>query len=199
VQPSTCSEPIASLFILNQPISFPMQSAATFVQQRAMSYSKRVLKRARGHPREWPAAVMPVVPPPSFPVAAVQPLASGWAPPLSSSSSLPFQVRAAPPLAPLCPPCLPPAAHARSHSLSAPSPQVSRTSKGNQIPVYTDFKNGRTRELTIVRRVAGDVGELARELYRVTGGAKVEVRPGRVEVAGGRSKEIKSWLAGLGF
>ena len=76
---------------------------------------------------------------------------------------------------------------------------MTRTTKGNQIPVYTDYKNGRTRELTIVRRVEGDFAALAKELYRVTGGAKVEIRPGRVEVAGGRSKEIKSWLAGLGF
>jgi len=65
--------------------------------------------------------------------------------------------------------------------------------------VYTDFKNGRVRELTIVRRVEGDMNALAKELYKVSGGAKVEVRPGRVEVAGIRAKEIKSWLAGLGF
>ena len=76
---------------------------------------------------------------------------------------------------------------------------MTRTTKGNQIPVYTDFKNGRTRELTVVRRIEGDAAALAKELYRVTGGAAVEVRPGRVEVSGGRSKEIKSWLAGLGF
>ena len=40
---------------------------------------------------------------------------------------------------------------------------------------------------------------MARELYRVTGGARVEVRPGRVEITGDRSKEVKLWLAGLGF
>lgn len=35
--------------------------------------------------------------------------------------------------------------------------QVSRTAKGKQLPVYTDYKNGRTRVLTVVRKVAGDV------------------------------------------
>ena len=65
--------------------------------------------------------------------------------------------------------------------------------------MYTDFRSGRTRELTIVRRIEGDANVLAKELYKVTGGAKVEVRPGRVEVAGVRAKEIKTWLAGLGF
>lgn len=34
--------------------------------------------------------------------------------------------------------------------------QVTRTGKGQQIPVYTDFKNGRTRVLTLVRKVTGD-------------------------------------------
>ena len=67
------------------------------------------------------------------------------------------------------------------------------------IPVYSDFKNGRTRELTIVRRVTGDTEALASELVKVTGGARVTVRPGRVEVTGSRVPELKAWLAGLGF
>jgi large subunit ribosomal protein L49 len=83
--------------------------------------------------------------------------------------------------------------------ISATNPQVLRTSKGGQIPVYSDFKNGRTRELTIVRRVSGDVHALARELYRVTGGAKVAVHPGRLEVEGARTRELRTWLMGLGF
>ena len=77
--------------------------------------------------------------------------------------------------------------------------QVLRTAKSNMIPVYTDFKNGRTRELTIVRRVTGDVDALAAELGRVTGGARVAVRPGRIEVTGSRAPELRAWLAGLGF
>lgn len=78
-------------------------------------------------------------------------------------------------------------------------PQVSRTSKGQQIPVYTDFKNGRTRQLTVIRRITGNVDALREELRKVTGGAAVSVRPGRVEVEGDRSKELKTWLMGLGF
>lgn len=77
--------------------------------------------------------------------------------------------------------------------------QVSRTPKGNQIPVYTEFKNGRTRELTIVRRISGDVKALAAEIGRVTGGAHVNVTLGGLEIEGNRSKEIKYWLMSLGF
>ena len=65
----------------------------TSLPQRAFSHSNRILKRARGHPRQWPAAVMPVVPPPAFPVASVQPLPSGWSAPMGASPTLPFRVR----------------------------------------------------------------------------------------------------------
>jgi large subunit ribosomal protein L49 len=76
---------------------------------------------------------------------------------------------------------------------------VLRTSKGAQVPVYTDYKNGRTRSLTIIRKITGDTAALAREVVRVTGGAAVAVHPGRVEVEGDRSKQLKMWLMGLGF
>jgi len=183
----------------------------TSLPQRAFAHSLRTLKRARGHPRQWAPAVMPDVPLPDFPVAPVLPLPSGWAPPQGPSQGLPFRVRWARARARAargrCPAPLArlPLASTTCYSLSPlllcprVRAQVTRTTKGNQIPVYTDFKNGRTRELTVVRRIEGDAAALAKELYRVTGGAAVEVRPGRVEVAGGRAKEIKSWLAGLGF
>jgi len=37
------------------------------------------------------------------------------------------------------------------------------------------------------------------EIRRITGGANVDIHPGRLEIEGNRSKEIKLWLAGLGF
>jgi large subunit ribosomal protein L49 len=77
--------------------------------------------------------------------------------------------------------------------------QVDRTTVGRSLPVYTDFKNGRTRSLTVVRHVRGDAAAFAEELRRVTGGAEVVVRPGRVEVEGNKAAEVKTWLAGLGF
>ena len=67
------------------------------------------------------------------------------------------------------------------------------------MPVYSDFKNGRTRKLTIVRKIVGDEEALAAEIHRVTGGAEVTVRPGRIEVLGDRRTELKNWLMGLGF
>lgn len=66
-----------------------------------MSYSKRILKRMRGHPREWgpqehakAAANLADLAPSQLPVRSVQPLPSGWSPPLGASPTLPFRVRA---------------------------------------------------------------------------------------------------------
>ncbi len=67
------------------------------------------------------------------------------------------------------------------------------------LPVYSDFRNGRSRILTIVRKVGGDSSALRQELRRVLSGARVDVRTGGVEVEGNRVQEVKSWLAGLGF
>lgn len=77
--------------------------------------------------------------------------------------------------------------------------RVFRTTKGKQIPVYTDYKNGRTRCLTIVRRFRGDVNELAMEMSRVCDNQPVMVRPGRVEVVGNYYGRVYEWLTRLGF
>jgi hypothetical protein len=77
--------------------------------------------------------------------------------------------------------------------------QVRRTLVGNQLPVYRDYLNGRTRTMTVIRKVEGDVQFLAQEIVRVTGGASVSVRPGRVEVEGDRAEQLKLWLGGVGF
>jgi large subunit ribosomal protein L49 len=72
-------------------------------------------------------------------------------------------------------------------------------SRTRNLPVYTDYANGRTRVLTIVRRVTGDADAAAAEVSRVLGGAQVEVFPGRLQVAGNRAEQLRGWLAGLGF
>ena len=65
--------------------------------------------------------------------------------------------------------------------------------------MYTDYKNGRSRKLTVIRRVSGNVDALVEELRRVTGGAEVIARLGRVEIEGDRAKEVKTWLMAIGF
>ncbi|CAE7866894.1 img2 [Symbiodinium sp. KB8] len=77
--------------------------------------------------------------------------------------------------------------------------KVSRTAKGKQLPVYTDYKNGRTRVLTVVRKVAGDVEVAGEELKKVCQGADVQLKAGRVEVKGHWAGPIRDYLYGLGF
>ncbi|KAG2826465.1 hypothetical protein PC116_g11135 [Phytophthora cactorum] len=76
---------------------------------------------------------------------------------------------------------------------------VKRTAVGLQLPVYRDFRNGRTRVLTILRRYKGDEQELRDEMSKVCQGKEVIVRPGRLEVVGDHASDIRKWLVGLGF
>ncbi|KAF1336579.1 hypothetical protein FI667_g520, partial [Globisporangium splendens] len=76
---------------------------------------------------------------------------------------------------------------------------VKRTALGLQLPVYRDYRNGRTRVLTILRRFKGDEEELRTEMSKVCLGKEVIVRPGRLEVVGDHVGDLKKWLTGLGF
>jgi large subunit ribosomal protein L49 len=80
----------------------------------------------------------------------------------------------------------------------APGFRVFR-SNYNELPVYHDYKNGRTRRLTLVRKYAGDAKELARELARVCEQPKVEIRTGRIEIKGLHKEKVVAYLESLGF
>jgi large subunit ribosomal protein L49 len=75
---------------------------------------------------------------------------------------------------------------------------VERTQVGSSIPVYTEFKAGRTKIVTILRRCGGDVASLRDEMQKVCG-TEVIVRPGKLIVNGNYSMRLKKWLIGLGF
>ena len=76
---------------------------------------------------------------------------------------------------------------------------VERTvSDGQALPVYTDYKNGRTKIVTVLRRCSGDIDLLREEMEKVVE-SHVEVRPGRLHVDGNYHMRLKKWLVGLGF
>lgn len=77
--------------------------------------------------------------------------------------------------------------------------RVFRTVKGKQIPVYTDYRNGRTRCLTSIRRFRGDANELASDMSKVCDNRVITIHPGRVEVKGNYRGRIEEWLKRLGF
>ena len=75
---------------------------------------------------------------------------------------------------------------------------VERTIAGSALPVYTDYRAGRTKVVTILRRCKGDIAALKDDLERVVG-REVLVKPGKLEVVGNYHMRIKKWLVGLGF
>ncbi|CAM9418920.1 unnamed protein product [Scytosiphon promiscuus] len=77
--------------------------------------------------------------------------------------------------------------------------QVARTGKGGFIPVYRDIKNGRTRTITIVKKVSGDVEAFTSDLSKVCQGGRVEARGAELRVQGDHATNVKRWLSGLGF
>ena len=54
----------------------------------------------------------------------------------------------------------------------------------NNLPVYTDFRNGGSRKLTVVRKVLGDVNEFKEELAKVVSNSPIEEKMGRIEING---------------
>ena len=65
--------------------------------------------------------------------------------------------------------------------------------------MYTDYKNGRTKIITILRKCGGDVGLLKEEMAKVCDGRDIIVRAGSLHVDGNYHRRLKTWLAGLGF
>merc|ERR1712028_277150 len=76
--------------------------------------------------------------------------------------------------------------------------QVTRTAS-KQLPVYSDIKNGRTKFVTVVRRIRGDVEAMEAELAKVCNGAPIHRRNGSLEIKGDHRVEVRKWLAELGF
>jgi large subunit ribosomal protein L49 len=76
---------------------------------------------------------------------------------------------------------------------------VERTVVGDSLPVYTDYKNGRTKVITILRRCGGDVQTLRDEMQKVCDNRTVRICTGRLEVDGNFALRVKYWLIGLGL
>jgi large subunit ribosomal protein L49 len=85
---------------------------------------------------------------------------------------------------------------------------VVRTSNNN-LPVYLQIKNGRTRRLTVVRHIRGDVTAFVNDLQALLKhAASVAQRPppeiklgpgGVVKINGSYLEPVNHWLRGLGF
>lgn len=75
---------------------------------------------------------------------------------------------------------------------------ILRAGVQKSLPVYTDYKGGGTKIVTILRKIVGNIDEVKQEVEKVVG-KSVEVRPGKIVIDGNYHKRIKLWLIGLGF
>ncbi|RKP40340.1 ribosomal protein L49/IMG2, partial [Dimargaris cristalligena] len=77
---------------------------------------------------------------------------------------------------------------------------VLRTTNKN-LPVYTDIRNGRTRRLTLVRRIFGNTEELKNELMDYLKSKDVSIRKttGHIWIKGDRRVDVLKFLNEKGF
>ena len=67
------------------------------------------------------------------------------------------------------------------------------------MPVYTDYRVGGMRKVTVVRRITGDLNEFKAELSKIVSNSPIEEKMGRLEISGLHSEKVKLWLRRLGF
>jgi hypothetical protein len=76
---------------------------------------------------------------------------------------------------------------------------VDRTDIGRALPVYTDYKGGGTKVVTMIRKIRGDVHSLKADMEKVCDNREVIIRPGKLVVVGNYHARLKLWLTALGF
>ena len=67
------------------------------------------------------------------------------------------------------------------------------------MPVYTDYRVGGQRKVTVVRKVSGDLNALKEELSKVVSNSPIEEKMGRIEISGLHAEKVKLWMRRVGF
>lgn len=89
-------------------------------------------------------------------------------------------------------------------SKAAPAYFVNRT-QNNGLPVYTEFKNGRTNESTVIRRIDGNADALLKDLQATLfkdapeNFAVIRPRSNTIHIKGIYMNEVKEWLISKGY
>ena len=78
--------------------------------------------------------------------------------------------------------------------------EVKRTQFGH-LPVYTEYRNGRGRILTLVRRIEGDGGALAEKVkaFLPSSDVSLNATTGHLVVNGNHQRTLRYYLTALGF
>ncbi|KAJ2451127.1 mitochondrial 54S ribosomal protein img2 [Coemansia sp. RSA 2336] len=77
---------------------------------------------------------------------------------------------------------------------------INRT-RFQSLPVYVDVKNGRTRKLTIVRRIEGDINAFHREITNALNLETLAIKNASSQLVfkGDCAEEVRRWLTEKGF
>ena len=78
-------------------------------------------------------------------------------------------------------------------------PFVVKRTYRNNLPVYTEYKQGGNVQRTVVRNITGDLSEFKSELSKVVSNSPINEKMGRIEINGLHTKKVKLWLTRLGF
>ncbi|KAL2917102.1 hypothetical protein HK105_203166 [Polyrhizophydium stewartii] len=74
--------------------------------------------------------------------------------------------------------------------------EIKRRERSGWLPVYSEFRNGKTRKMTLVRDVRGDIGQLKRDLGTFIPEERIQIKAGgtKLEITGDYISEIRGWL-----
>ncbi|KAJ2842849.1 mitochondrial large ribosomal subunit [Coemansia brasiliensis] len=77
---------------------------------------------------------------------------------------------------------------------------INRT-RFQSLPVYVDVKNGKTRRLTIVRRIEGDINAFHRDITNALNLETLAIKNASSQLVfrGDCAQEIRKWLTEKGF
>ena len=75
---------------------------------------------------------------------------------------------------------------------------INRTSNG-WLPVYSDYHNGRTRKTTTIRRVQGDIDQLAMDLIHILPQERISIKFNHIVLKGDYVEAVREWLTKTGF
>ncbi|KAJ3211221.1 hypothetical protein HK099_008058 [Clydaea vesicula] len=78
---------------------------------------------------------------------------------------------------------------------------VHRTAKGGWLPIYSEYKHGRTQLTTIIRRIEGNTEALVKDIATIIPGERIKVKENtnHVVIKGNYVEVLRDWFTVQGF
>lgn len=78
---------------------------------------------------------------------------------------------------------------------------VERTFVGKNLPIYTEYKSGGNKVITVIRKIFGSIDEFKKDIQSHDPHFKIEKRDDlqQLKIEGNKCKEIRKFLLRKGF